>query len=111
MPSRNPDFGGKVKKKNSVPSPKARGAKTRLLPCPFCGGKGEPDALMIGAAGQDNATPCGHFIECQSCLAMTGASDSFPEAIEKWNRREAPSAKPAPSLSTDNDRFVKRRGK
>lgn len=58
-----------------------------LAPCPFCGGKAEPDALMIGEAGKDNATPHGHFIECQTCLALSGSHDTPEAAAEAWNQR------------------------
>lgn len=59
----------------------------KLAPCPFCGGKAEPDALMIGEAGKDNATPHGHFIECQTCLALSGSHDIPEAAAEAWNQR------------------------
>lgn len=70
-----------------------------LKPCPFCGGKAEPDALMIGEAGKDNATPHGHFIECQTCLTISGSAETPEEAAEAWNRR-APAVPPveAPAL-------------
>jgi Lar family restriction alleviation protein len=71
-----------------------------LLPCPFCGGTASCEALMIGQAGKDNATPRAHFIECQGCLALSGSADSPEEAGEKWNRRAAGTgerSEPAPS--------------
>jgi Lar family restriction alleviation protein len=74
--SRNPDFATLA----------SEALEADLLPCPFCGGKGAPDALMIGPIGKV-ASAHGHFIECQDCLSMTGSAETQAEAVERWNRR------------------------
>ena len=51
-----------------------------LLPCPFCGGKGE----MTDSAGLDADKA---FIQCQGCWVCTTTYDSPDEAVAVWNRR------------------------
>lgn len=72
-----------------------------LLPCPFCGSKKvQLDALMIGEAGKDNATPHGWHVECTECDASGPWRDTEAEAAQGWNRRPLPQeARPALAVS------------
>jgi hypothetical protein len=97
MPSRNPDFGGKVKKEKKGVRPKTDG---RAAP-------GERMAAAWKAwIESEEGKDCARF-------STLGAA-SHPEPYlhnRLWRAFMAGAkrpAKPAPSLSTDNDRFVKR---
>lgn len=50
----------------------------KLLPCPFCGGKGK-------LKGDESAYGC--FVECIDCHAEMDYSETKEEAVEAWNKR------------------------
>ena len=50
----------------------------KLLPCPFCGGKGVVKAIGIYME---------YSVKCWDCGAKIKNCDVKSEAIEAWNRR------------------------
>jgi hypothetical protein len=59
-----------------------------LKPCPFCGGRAEPDTDDLGC----------HSVRCMDCTIVLGAYSTAKSAAVNWNRRPvvSPSASPAP---------------
>lgn len=69
------------------------GDKTKLLPCPFCGGRAR------AYEHQESDGNCSHIvyiIRCTSCLASTrafnidgyyGSTDTMSDAHKAWNER------------------------
>lgn len=49
----------------------------KLLPCPFCGGSGNPK----------NMRKLTFFVKCNKCSASTGMYIKKEEALAAWNRR------------------------
>ncbi|WP_186182987.1 Lar family restriction alleviation protein [Burkholderia gladioli] len=63
---------------------------SKLLPCPFCGGR----------ASSSQQTTGGRWAAyCLNCEAMVDGEFSEPDAIAAWNRR----ASPAPAISESED--------
>lgn len=61
-------------------------AKTKLKPCPFCGGE---EIEVVDGYADD-----GCWVTCLSCAAQTGAKPrSHKEAIQAWNTRKAKNGK------------------
>jgi|TARA_R110002074_G_scaffold336346_1_gene506799 Lar family restriction alleviation protein len=48
------------------------------LPCPFCGG--QPQAQAMDSVGL-------YWYECDSCEASCGGTEDWAEATKKWNKR------------------------
>lgn len=63
----------------------------KLLPCPFCGGKGFDDKVMRGPAYEDcpdDPDAWAYFVRCRSCAAHGGwAKSSVNGGRSQWNRR------------------------
>jgi len=50
-----------------------------MLPCPFCGGHPQAEALeTIGL----------YWYECEDCGGASGSADDWVEARKKWNGRK-----------------------
>ncbi len=50
-----------------------------LLPCPFCGGEPQAEAMQ---------TIDLYWYECEDCSGAGGSGVNWAEAREKWNRRK-----------------------
>ena len=50
-----------------------------LLPCPFCGGKPQAEALDSIAL---------YWYECSDCTASSGGAEDWVEARKNWNMRK-----------------------
>ena len=49
-----------------------------MLPCPFCGGHPQAEAMQtIGL----------YWYECEDCGGASGSADDWVEARRKWNKR------------------------
>lgn len=69
---------------------------TKLLPCPFCGGKAE-----LNTWGNDRDGCHVAKVICDSCSASADSFETQDQAITAWNRR----ASPSPDLSAENARL------
>lgn len=69
---------------------------TKLLPCPFCGGKAE-----LNTWGNDRDGCHVAKVICDSCSASADSFETQDQAIAAWNRR----ASPSPDLSAENARL------
>ena len=68
-------------------------SKTKLKPCPFCGGRGSD--LKIEYEGsipylngcEDQALKFIYFVYCKSCESRGPAGNNANVVIETWNKR------------------------
>ena len=69
------------------------GDKTKLLPCPFCGGRAR---AYEQRESDGNCSHIVYIIRCTICLASTrafnidgyyGSTDTMSDAYKAWNRR------------------------
>ena len=49
-----------------------------MLPCPFCGGKAQAEALSTVEL---------YWYECEDCNGASGGAEDWVKAKEKWNDR------------------------